>query len=326
AALDLLWKGQCNCAYWHGVYAGLYLPHLREAVYSNLIRAEAELDRGREPGWTYLEMVDLDCDGTPEVIASSAALNAFFSLVGGAMFELDFKPRAANLADTLARWPEAYHPKDGEEYDGYPRDSFLDHFYAPGTSLVQALDSGDFAQGLYEHHPVPAAQRTAFKLVRHGAIAHGESTHPVTVEKEFEIDREACRITARYRVTNTGPVQLATRFGVELNWALQSGDAPSDRFVLVDGQTPVERRLGARAEHPGARELVAHDRWRKLAMKMQWSRPAVLWRYPVETTSRTFARTETIFQSLCLIPVWDLELPIGGTFAVDLVLTVEATS
>ena len=36
----LLWKGQCSCAYWHGIFGGLYLPHLREAIYKNLIEAE----------------------------------------------------------------------------------------------------------------------------------------------------------------------------------------------------------------------------------------------------------------------------------------------
>lgn len=37
---NLLYKGQCNCAYWHGIFGGLYLPHLRYAVYKNLIEAE----------------------------------------------------------------------------------------------------------------------------------------------------------------------------------------------------------------------------------------------------------------------------------------------
>jgi len=31
---DHLWRAQCNCPYWHGVFGGLYLPHLRAAVYS----------------------------------------------------------------------------------------------------------------------------------------------------------------------------------------------------------------------------------------------------------------------------------------------------
>ena len=38
--IDHLYRSQCNDAYWHGVFGGLYLNHLREAAYSNLLRAE----------------------------------------------------------------------------------------------------------------------------------------------------------------------------------------------------------------------------------------------------------------------------------------------
>ena len=38
--LDHLYQSQCNDAYWHGVFGGLYLPHLRSAVYEHLIQAE----------------------------------------------------------------------------------------------------------------------------------------------------------------------------------------------------------------------------------------------------------------------------------------------
>ena len=30
-----LYRGQCNCGYWHGAFGGIYLPHLRNAVYNH---------------------------------------------------------------------------------------------------------------------------------------------------------------------------------------------------------------------------------------------------------------------------------------------------
>src|SRR5574341_1448802 len=42
--LDHLYQAQCNDSYWHGVFGGLYLPHLRSAVYEHLIRAELLAD------------------------------------------------------------------------------------------------------------------------------------------------------------------------------------------------------------------------------------------------------------------------------------------
>jgi hypothetical protein len=53
-ARDRLWCGQANDAYWHGVFGGCYLPHLRRAVRSALIASEDKLaEAGAIPalGW-----------------------------------------------------------------------------------------------------------------------------------------------------------------------------------------------------------------------------------------------------------------------------------
>src|SRR5207237_3017265 len=50
-ALEELWAGEGNCPYWHGVFGGVYLPHIRGAAFSHLIAAEALADAAaRDPG------------------------------------------------------------------------------------------------------------------------------------------------------------------------------------------------------------------------------------------------------------------------------------
>src|SRR5436305_14147741 len=44
-ARDLLLRAQCNDAYWHGIFGGLYAPHLRTKLWRSLIRAEAFADQ-----------------------------------------------------------------------------------------------------------------------------------------------------------------------------------------------------------------------------------------------------------------------------------------
>ncbi len=44
-----LFKAQGNDPFWHGVFGGLYLPHLREAAYRNLLEAEKRLSPAQ--GW-----------------------------------------------------------------------------------------------------------------------------------------------------------------------------------------------------------------------------------------------------------------------------------
>jgi 4-alpha-glucanotransferase len=127
--IDHLYQSQCNDAYWHGVFGGLYLPHLRSAVYEHLIRAEYLADkalktqgpvlRGKGPvrkaepaSWLDIEQGDFDGDGSTEVMLNSELLNVFVDPVeGGRITELDWKPRSFNLMNTLTRRREGYHDK-----------------------------------------------------------------------------------------------------------------------------------------------------------------------------------------------------------------------
>jgi len=42
-AREHVWAGQCNCAYWHGVFGGVYTSYLRNGLYSHIIKAEDAL-------------------------------------------------------------------------------------------------------------------------------------------------------------------------------------------------------------------------------------------------------------------------------------------
>ena len=68
-----LYAGQCNCAYWHGVFGGLYLSHLRRAVYAHMIAAESLTNEavGSAPS---LAIEDVDGDGQDEVSVQTAAM------------------------------------------------------------------------------------------------------------------------------------------------------------------------------------------------------------------------------------------------------------
>jgi alpha-amylase len=100
-------RAQCNDAYWHGVFGGLYLPHLRQAVWRELARAEEVLRRGESLRY---EVRDVDGDGHEEVWIHSAAFSAVLSPArGGALEEYGVFAARTNFADTLTRRREAYH-------------------------------------------------------------------------------------------------------------------------------------------------------------------------------------------------------------------------
>ncbi len=159
-ARTALYRGQCNCSYWHGAFGGVYLPHLRNAVYQQLIIADNLLDRVSGRGESYVEATaeDFNFDGRQEIQLANGRLLALIAPSrGGQIYELDVRSICHNLLATLTRRPEAYHRKilagnDGRndvagisdkvvfkhanldqrlQYDATPRKSLLDHFYDP---------------------------------------------------------------------------------------------------------------------------------------------------------------------------------------------------
>ncbi|MFL5401497.1 MAG: alpha-amylase/4-alpha-glucanotransferase domain-containing protein [Gemmatimonadales bacterium] len=100
-------RAQCNDAYWHGVFGGLYLPHLREAIWRNLAQAERQLRAGEEIG---VEVLDIDADGHDEIWIHSDQFSAIVSpRRGGALEEYTLFATETNYANTLTRRREAYH-------------------------------------------------------------------------------------------------------------------------------------------------------------------------------------------------------------------------
>ncbi|HUU62505.1 MAG TPA: alpha-amylase/4-alpha-glucanotransferase domain-containing protein [Dehalococcoidia bacterium] len=181
AGMDELWKGQCNCPYWHGVFGGVYLNHLRQGIYSHLIAAESAADEVLHEGqpWIKWEMADFDSDGVEELLIEGEAQNLYLDLADGAsLFEWDVRRLKHNLGAVMTRRPEAYHqalieaeckhagrlerPADEVRtihevvrakqegldqhlhYDWYRRASLIDHFLGAGTTIE------DFLRNSYE--------------------------------------------------------------------------------------------------------------------------------------------------------------------------------
>lgn len=106
-AWDYVLRAQCNDPYWHGVFGGLYLPHLRQAAHADLLTAERLLGTAAGPA---LEILDLDLDGAEEVLLRSTDLVAVIRPAwGGALAAFDHLPSASALLDVLRRRREPEH-------------------------------------------------------------------------------------------------------------------------------------------------------------------------------------------------------------------------
>ena len=110
-------RAQCNDAYWHGVFGGLYLPHLRAAMWRELAHAEGLLRRG-EP--LAVEVLDVDHDGHHELWIHSDRFSAVVSpRRGGTIEAYTVFAAGVNYVDVITRRREAYHrPAEHAGSDG----------------------------------------------------------------------------------------------------------------------------------------------------------------------------------------------------------------
>ncbi|MBM3267232.1 MAG: DUF1926 domain-containing protein [Candidatus Sericytochromatia bacterium] len=343
AALHHLWRGQSNDPYWHGVFGGLYLPHLRRAAYGALLEAERICDRLAHRDAPFLEarVEDFDGDGSPEVLVRNHVQNAYFTCRGGALFELDYKPAACNLLDTLARRREAYHAKlpraipaqaaeagsarsiheliltkeEGLEkrlhYDWYRRVSLLDHFLHPDSHLGSFRDvtygeQGDFVIEAYEASVAREADRVVVTLRRDGHVWVGQEFWPITLTKRLTVPGDAARLQADYEVRNAGDRPVALWFGVEFNNS------------LPDGRDEAEAELAA------VTEVASRDAARGLTWALRWAEPTTVWRVPIETISQSEAGFERVYQGTAVMPHWHFELAPGGVWTTTLTQEVRA--
>lgn len=112
AGLVQLWKSQANDTYWHGLFGGIYMGHVRSAIYHHLIKAENAADRLRfgTEHWQRYEFTDFDRDSQNELLIEGDQQNLYIDPHrGGTLFEWDMRRSAHNLLSVMTRHEESYH-------------------------------------------------------------------------------------------------------------------------------------------------------------------------------------------------------------------------
>jgi 4-alpha-glucanotransferase len=108
-ALDHLYRGQSNDCYWHGLFGGIYISHMRLATHEHLIAAE-DLAETATDTLRHAETRDLDMDGVDEVLLADEGQVVTVDLDGGAgIGSWDIRAVCHALAAVMRRRPEAYH-------------------------------------------------------------------------------------------------------------------------------------------------------------------------------------------------------------------------
>jgi len=303
-ASRLLMRAQANDAYWHGLFGGLYLPHLRRAIWNAIVALEARLDALAPRSG--LERFDLDCDAVDEVFVRDAAVQAVVRDDGRAsVIELDSYPLAHNFGDTLRRSAEPYHAQV------LAAGSAHDH---GGEGIASAHDR------VTSKHPIDASDLVPDATGRHlflDAIATGDADPeplsayscsaadaagasfvdwPRRIEKHIAADGGAITVRYRFAGGRTG------RFVTELNLAMPSADGFAGRYILHDGSIPCG--FGQDLRLDAAASLALDDGVLGGALHLECDPPAALEAQAFRTVSRSEAGFEMVMQGVVLRLAW----------------------
>lgn len=336
AARDALFRAQSNDAYWHGVFGGLYLNHLRDAAWSSLLAADAEADRilhGGEKGWSECLVGDLDADGGTEALVKTACL-ALLSHAhdGGALTEISLPARGIAIGHVLTRRREGYHERlqgGGGAFDGSTsihdlllvkdpaalealaadprrRASFREDFHAAGVPLEALLseEAAPLAETAGRVAEVSSSRRGGALVLAHRLVLAGEG-FAFSLEKTLEVNPGEEAFAARYRVENMGRKAQAVVFVSEWNMNFLSGCKPGRRFEGLGADDALSSRKIAR----GVRAFRIVDEWRNLVVQAASDREFAVVRYPIETASLSEAGLERVHQGVCLKLCFELAVP-----------------
>jgi hypothetical protein len=304
AMLDALYRAQANDAYWHGLFGGLYLPHLRRAVYHAIVELEGLLDqadprsaKGRH---------DFDLDGRDEIFLHCAETQAVVRLDGNAsVIEFDSYPLRHNFADSLMRQSEHYYRKIhlGESHghhEGSGIASAHDRVTFKHEILPEDLAIDERPRGLFVDSIRPAGAAVAALQAYQLKSERGQvlSFDGEGVEKRISISGNKLEVVYRFAADASGD------FITEINLAMPSCDGPAGKFIY---QSQVPGGFGQAMALAGAKELVLDDDVLGGAVKLSMSQPATLSSRPHFSVSQSEAGFEKIMQAVTLTLTFPLD-------------------
>jgi len=343
-----LYKGQCNCAYWHGVFGGLYLYHLRKAVYEHLINAEKIVDgilhKGKKD-WAEVKELDFYEDGKKAFIVENEEISLCIDPAkGGIVRELDARRVSTNLVNPIARHKEEYHKKIlakmGKShdqnairtihedtkvidpglksefcYDNYIRGCLVDRFMDTNTNIddfmeCKSQELGDFVNAVYE----AKKEKDKVVLTKNGKI-NGKAVY-ITKEIRLKGKKE---IEVSYTLENLSKQTIDTIFGVEFNLTMPYLNSDQYRYVA---DSKILGSLNEKGAVPGPGSFSIKDSGKEIDIDFKFSqKPKDIWYFPVKTVSQSERAYELNFQASCIVPRWLINIPPGQQTALGIILT-----
>ncbi len=336
-ARDQVLQSQCNCAYWHGLFGGLYLPHLPQAVFERIVRAEAIV----HPAAYRIEELDMDMDGHQEIFWSSPHAQLFLKPDdGGSVREIDFLEKPFPLSNVLSRRREFYHRhvaealspdedsslsihdvKSAKEkgleklliYDPYTRAGLEERFFEAGVEAAP-YDGGLFDTRAWRFK-AELPDSPDDELILRGC------RRDLKIEKRLAWEDEGRTLRVAYLLEYIGETEKNLTFASGWNFNFLAPEAHDRRF-RADGKDLAEPQLRSRGWADPASQFELRDEWAGLSVFLE-GRDLRIWREPIETVSMSEDGFERVYQGSWIAVCTSVTLAKGNPLQFEYRLRME---
>jgi alpha-amylase len=356
-ARDRVLRGQGNDAYWHGVFGGIYAPHLRTEIWRNLIRAEVLADQLTPGGlMPRVELVDYDADGAAEILFSAPEFQALLKISDGATLAFfDFRSANATLINSIIRRQEAYHsrlreaasakPADGGaisihdqvlvkepnlerflRYDHYPRHAFRLFLFDPSQTQadyeeLRLKEVSDTASGTYLLHASSANYadlQFACELPEYAVEGGPVPRLAVTKLFLFGPTPQGCEVSCDLSISVSAPLSRPLAVGLE---SVLNFLAPADMDRFFETPSgPQNLRFSGVLPAPLLR---LEDGWQKVRVTLHAPGSREFWVAPIETVSESEGGFERVYQGSQILAVWRPDFVQHTSFSARLLWRVD---
>jgi len=301
---DALFESQANDAYWHGLFGGLYLPHLRRAIYNAIIKLEAILDQVSER--PAKEWVDLDLDGFDELFLRNHQLQVVARLDGTASIcEFDSYKLNHNFGDTLTRQAEHYHRKVHEQSDGHhtgegianphERVMFKD-VITPEDIATDAYRKTMFCDFLINDDQILAVNYRRPQTTGAKSMDFVATIAETELQKTIHLNGKT--LIVHYQTSKA----VKGKFKVEINLAMPSCNGPAGRFRIGDD---IPGGFGELHHFKQLNALSLEDEVLGGVVQLDTNIDCDITTHPHYSVSQSEAGFEKIMQALTLQLEWD---------------------